>query len=127
MTKGAILLAALLLLGGAKPPKPSWMAKFEARAMPYLDPRIQPRPKYPPSVPEEEKMHWGRTDVYRSKKCWGVRDGVVCSACYDNAENYLAQAEVLCPWNTTDCRYIGTAEEIRRYRIDLNQCFMGRP
>jgi len=96
-----------------------WMRVYSSRAMPYLTPG-----QHPMTLDGPSDMHWGKTDRFRSKFCWGLRDGVLCSACYDNDENYYAQVTVLCPWNKSLCRYVGTNDEVQKYKINLNQCLL---
>ena len=113
MKRIALVLLAIALLAAAPP----WMTKFRVRALPYLDPRVQPRPKVSGGdVPSF------RGELLRSYLCWGVHDGVVCSACYDNVARYYAQAEVICPWGNGLCRYLSTTDDIVKYAVDMNQC-----
>jgi len=115
--RARVALAALALLSMASAP---WMARFEARALRYLDEKRGPVPPVyaGPADPNFEKF------TYRSHRCWGVKDGVVCSACYNHPAHYLGQISVLCPWARTLCRYVETAHENTKYGVDMNQCII---
>ena len=93
--------------------------KFERRARRYLDPSIQPRP-----VPFEGDAPNMDNFTFRNMQCWGLRIGVVCSACYNHPKHYLGQSIVICPWNRTSCRRTKSADEDRQIGVDLNQCVL---
>lgn len=92
---------------------------FENRARAYLDPSIEPRPK----PFEGEAPHFERF-TFRSQKCWGVKSGVVCSACYNHPDRLYGQATVLCPWDRNPCRYVVYPEEQDKFGVDYNQCIV---
>jgi len=95
------------------------MARFEARALRYLDEKRGPIPPvYSGPAPTFEDF------TYRSHRCWGVKDGVVCSACYDHPKHYLGQMTVLCPWSRALCRWVYTVDDDNKYGVDMNQCII---
>lgn len=92
---------------------------LEQRAIPYLNPKIQPRPEvYEGPVPNFEDF------TYRNHKCWSVVDGLVCSACYNHPKHYYGQSAVLCPRSHALCRYVLTAVEMDKFGVDPNQCVL---
>lgn len=118
-----LLAPALVLLVLAVPgwveagPRDARARALKKRALAYLDPSVRPRPAVlSGSVPDFELF------TYRDRRCWGLRDGLVCSACYDHPKRYLGQLTVLCPWNRALCRYTESADEERRLGVDYNQC-----
>lgn len=111
-------LLGLILVLLTMAPAP-WMPKFERRARRYLDPSIQPRP-----VPFEGDAPNMDNFTFRNMQCWGLRIGVVCSACYNHPKHYLGQSIVICPWNRTSCRWTKSADEDRQVGVDLNQCVL---
>jgi hypothetical protein len=117
MRRLALLALSLMALAGAP-----WQDTFERRALAYLNPSVRPRPV----VLEGPEPNFGH-NVYRSHRCWGVHDGFVCSACYRNPEQYLAQVTVICPWNRSRCRYLATVAEDEKYGMDFNQCVIRTP
>jgi hypothetical protein len=97
-----------------------WMPQFEWRARRYLDPSVQPHPvSYDGSTaPDFEEF------TFREQKCWGVKEGVVCSACYNHPKHYLGQCVVLCPWNKRLCRWVSNVSEEEKWGVDFNQCML---
>lgn len=112
----ATLILSVLTLGLAP-----WRVTMERRALPYLDPAMRPRP----TLLDGNAMNFDADSTYRNRRCWGVRDGFLCSACYDNPRRYYAQVTVICPWDRRLCRYVTTVEENERYHVDNNQCEQG--
>lgn len=93
------------------------VAGFESKALPYLNPKIQPRPEvYEGPIPNFEDF------TYRNHKCWYVPVGLVCSACYNHPKHYYGQSEILCPLDKKLCRYVISAKEMEDFKINPNQC-----
>jgi hypothetical protein len=113
--KAATLILALLAMAPAP-----WMSRFEQRALRYLVPGVQPVPvSYDGSQPPNFEDF-----TFREQRCWGVKEGVVCSACYNHPQHYLGQSVVLCPWNRTRCRWVSTVPEEEKWGVDFNQCML---
>ncbi len=109
--RGLVAVLSLLLVSASPPRRYTDLAKR------YLDFSVLPRPA-PLSGespnPDEFRFSW--------QKCWGLKEGVVCEACYSHPKHYLGRSVVLCPWNGKGCRWVYETAESERFGVNWSQC-----
>jgi hypothetical protein len=57
-------------------------------------------------------------------RCWPHSSGVVCSDCYHNQGHLLAQMSIICPMTSNTCEYIMISQDLKRFKINPNQCII---